>query len=178
MDHSLALVPSVTATKTILLQDAVLAARRRGEHSEGADHLPACEEGRCAAHARSAATASLAQLDNVAQVESLVAVVALGLLNWLPPRQTSGLASLQARKVVCVATASSVDELLALPVVVVIPLMGLSNILERTNVLICVMPHVLICVFYHALCVIPWLQSPARSTVHRETAGVRFLLPS
>ena len=152
MDHSLTLVPSVTAAKTILLQDAVLAARRRCEHSQGADHLPACEEGRCAAHARSAATASLAQLDNVAQVESLVTVVALGLLNWLPPHQTSGLASLQARKVVCVASASSVDELLALPVVVVIPLMELSNILKRTKcVNVCYTMHYALYLGFKAL---------------------------
>ena len=61
-----------------------------------------------------------AHLSNVAKVEALVAVEALWLLN-LSSRNTSRLTILEASKVVRVAAAASVDELLALPIVVVIP---------------------------------------------------------
>ena len=61
-----------------------------------------------------------AHLSNVAKVEALVAVEALWLFN-LSSRNTSRLTILKASKVVRVAATSSVDELLALAIVVVIP---------------------------------------------------------
>merc|ERR1719209_392719 len=112
MNYGLAFVPGVTAAKAVFLQDTVLAAHRWGEHSEWAGHVPTGEERRSAANAGPALSATLAHLGNVAQVESLVPVLALWLHSCsLSSHNTSRLAILLASKVVAVATTSSVDEL-------------------------------------------------------------------
>ena len=165
MDHGLALVPRVTAAETVLLQDTVLPAHRRGKHSEGADHVPAGEQRWSAAHtgpAPPSAPPCIGQLDNVAQVEALVPVLALWLLGCLSSCNASCLASLQACKVVRVASAASVDELLTLSIVVVIP-GGFEYQIPRRNII---------------WVIIPGLQGPARPAVHGESAWVGVLLPS
>ena len=104
------------------MQDTVPAAHRWGEHSEWAGHVPTGEERRSAANAGPALSATLAHLGNVAQVETLVPVLALWLHSCsVSPSNTSPLAILQACKVVGIAAASSVDELLTRAIVVVIP---------------------------------------------------------
>ena len=122
MNHGLALVPDVTATKAVFLQDTVLAAGRWGEHSEWAGHVPTGEERGSAADAGPALAASTApaHLGNVAQVETLVPVLALWLLS-LSSCNTLRLTILLACKIVRIAATSSIDELLALAIVVVIP---------------------------------------------------------
>ena len=124
LNHGLALVPDVTAAKAVFLQDTVLPADRWGEHSERAGQFSTGEERGGAANARPALSASTApaHLGDVPEVESLVPVLALWLLRCsLSPSNTSPLAILQACKVVGIAATSSVDELLARAIVVVIP---------------------------------------------------------
>ena len=127
MNYGFTLVPGVTATKAVLFQDTVLPARRRGEHSEWADHVSTGEKRWSATHTGSApASSTVAHLGNVAQVETLLPVITLQCLicSTLSSCNTSCLAIFQARKVVGVAATASVDELLALPIVVVKPVVG------------------------------------------------------
>jgi len=107
------------------------------------NHLPTSEHGRCATDTRPAAASTwVGQLDDVPSVEALVAMLALRFfgsplstgnasclaqqkksekmrLKKLP--KISHLTSLQAGKVVLIATTAAIDELLALASVVVEP---------------------------------------------------------
>jgi len=122
-DHSVAFVPRVTTSKAILLKHTVLTTGGGSEHSHGTDHLPTSEQGRGATDTRPAAASTwVGQLDDVPPVEALVAMFALGFFGGpLSTGNASCLTSLQAGKVVLVATTAAIDELLALASVVVEP---------------------------------------------------------